>query len=1319
MSYSNSYQSNIGVPQSYDTNLINLNALNITASNSIVPSTDNTVDLGRPTKRFRSAYVEEMDIDNAGNINEVPVESISGSLRNKFQAQANQLRPILVQRAPGIPSDTSSFIASVALDTTRRVLVAVGSTVGGTNFICYSSSINVDDTIWSLPIANTLVPTAGRYNPRAMVYDSINDVFVAFNHTVTAANQTEYYTCPASDLTQWTMRTTFSYSRALGLAFHNVDNASYIFVSTDVGTTAFNLGYSTDAGVTFTQFTVANTKFVNQSGATVTDIALNSVMVDFIQRPDAVLGDPDRFLFITQSFDGVSTWRSDRVSGPYYAKGNYGSSINIRASLYNPYYKTICMIKRTTPNLLFYNYTAGTAFDIGVSYSNVNYGLTGGNPNLVLSLQNNSYLPQLKYHVYSFAVQVPNSTCSSVYWDGQSDSKVIDAFAGTSPSTLVSLNSAWTFDLINNVGYTANRSNNQNGFTASSNMCVLTMTFMNPTNKVSPGPNSLNNLTSTTRMVIDKFDRLAVKSTDLITGGIGTPLYPIKSVLFNNIVKSVGRDACIQQWSSLSNNMLSSVNADIVAINPSALGKSTVSFNALKTRAWTSTTTGQIFNGTVACRNTRLIKELNRMYAIGASSSGVAIDIIYSIDGGLTWINNGYLPGSLFPGVSPVYQSDIAYSPVFNTLVVTSGFAGTSLTAGGSTSFYSTDDGMNWFSCKFEFLPTVQMSYCRVIWISEYGNCGMFVMFATAYSQSGAPIQLVVVSEDGIQWRQANSMPTGLPFTAANRIFVQCAYDPSRKVLAATFVPPSGNNGTMIYTRDGDNWLTEDTSQTINIYAKDIVIRAGVNDKIDFSINAGATLTSTLTPATYSPGALAIHIGRTMTTTAATEVLYASYSIVTGKFTIQINNNDNFSTPDTFQILWSSGPSNATTPREDLGWTPLSDTAIASSLSSTSTVFYSTNSALTNNVIDLKRTAGPVLYTVYLIPGVYSVFNANLFHNHVRDRMNLIWATGGGNAPFTVTFNTGTGIFTYASTNAFEILWLTGANNAQCPFLECGFSKVDTVSATSTNSTITNAYISAGTHRGIAYSPSLDIWVHCGSIVGTGVSPGSTNLHWTKNLIGAVGSSSNVGWNPVNVFLNDGVTRPNFADVIWCESLQLFLLLNANTAAASPNDRNIWISKDGKSFSPITVATSPKTTVTTVDGNFAARLNWDTISNSLFIDPGSTLAGTLTYHPFSSLNRNELLPMPGCQYGIFASSTATPAGAAITTYSVTFDTPFTVAPNHIFVTVQNAASSINAQIGYHVLAITATGFDLRVCGASGSLGGGAAPSFQWIAWERM
>jgi hypothetical protein len=1321
MSYSNSYQSNIGIIPSLDAGFRNLTVNSAIIRNGIEPETDNLVDIGRPSKRFRSAYIDDLDMDRTGSINKVPVEAISGSVRNKFQAQLNQLRTIFVQPAPNFISDTSSFISSVVLDTTRRVLVAIGSTVAGTNFVSYaSSSIDVDDTVWSLAHTNTLTTGAGKFNPKFLAYDSINDVFIAFNHTVTATSQTQYYTCVGSDLTAWTARTFSAHARATGLAFHNVDDVSYIIVTTEVTTGVFNMFYSRDGGTTFTQFNTVNTPFVDSVGTVLTDTTINNLICDFLQRPDWSLGDGDRFLIITPTFTGNSTtvWRSDNVLGPYYAKGNYGSSGNVRAALYNPYYKTLNVIKRATSNFTYFNYTPGSAYQATtpISYAVTHFGLTNSSPYLV-SLQNNSYLPQLKYHVYSLAVLPSQGSISSVYWDGQSNAKVIDGNFGTVTPSHTSLNSPWTFDFTNNVGYTAYKASNISTFASNSNMCILSMSFLYPSRILSQSTtnNTLNNLTSSTRMVIDRFDRLAVKSTDKITGGVGTATYPAKSVFFNNAIRSVGRDSRINQYSSSSNNILGSVNADIGYISPVSLAKATISFNALKTRNWASTTTSAIFTN-ANWKSTRFVKELNRLYAIGIAGPANAIDINYTTDGGATWMNSGYIPIPSASAVSAAYQADIAYSPVFNTLVLTSGYAGNSISSGGFTTFYSLDDGMTWLQCKITILPNTSVSYGRVMWIAEYGNCGMFVMFALQHNHSGTPAQLILLSEDGINWRHPNSFPAGIVFTTPNRIFCQAAYDPSRKTLAATYVPVlSGSNGLVVYTQDGDTWVTVDTSRMISIYAKDIIIQTGVNDKIDFSVNGGGTLTSTLTAATYSPGALAIHIGKTMTTTSGSFDFYASYSYTSGKFTIQISNLLNLSTASTFQLLWASGPNATTTPYADLGWT-LVDTVAASSASSASTVFYTTNSAIVNNVIDLKKTAGPVLYTVYLIPGVYSVINSSLFYTHLQTRMNVPWVAG-GNGAFTVSFNTTTGIFTFASSTAFEILWLTGANNAKCPFAECGFAKVDTASTTSRVSTVSMMYISAGSHRSLAYSPSLDIWVLAGSLVGAG-SPASTNLHWTKNITAVVGTKSDSGWTGVNVFLNDGVTRPNFADIIWCESLQLFLLLNTNTAAASPNDRNIWISKDGKSFSAITITSSPKTTVTSVDALWAARLSWDTISNALNIDT-ITPASTLTYYSFAALIRNELVPMPGCQYGVFNSATVTPAAGTVTAYTVTFDTPFTVAPTHVLVSVQSSGVGINDQVTAQVTSTSTTGITVEVSGASGSAGGGVAPSFQWIAWERV
>lgn len=61
MSYSNSYQSYIGVLPSFDAAFNNLIIENATVRGSMIePSQDDKTDLGRPSKRYRSAYIDEL-----------------------------------------------------------------------------------------------------------------------------------------------------------------------------------------------------------------------------------------------------------------------------------------------------------------------------------------------------------------------------------------------------------------------------------------------------------------------------------------------------------------------------------------------------------------------------------------------------------------------------------------------------------------------------------------------------------------------------------------------------------------------------------------------------------------------------------------------------------------------------------------------------------------------------------------------------------------------------------------------------------------------------------------------------------------------------------------------------------------------------------------------------------------------------------------------------------------------------------------------------------------------------------------------------------
>jgi hypothetical protein len=1336
MSYSNSYQSNIGIIPSLDAGFQNLTVNSAIIRNGIEPETDSLVDIGRPSKRFRSAYIDDLDMDPVlpATINDIPITVYDNGTRNRYLASKHSLRPIVAASA----NLATGGMYGVVLNPITRDLIAVGASTL-TDLDVYTANIDVDDKVWTRRTLSLYSPTSNAVAPRCVVFDSVNNVYVAFNDY----EALEYYTCPSSNPDLWQVVPFASNilneaTTVRGAAFFNRPDGTYGYIFAAmraVADTQSGLIYSIDGGVSFNVFRPTLT------GLESSQTSIWPFIADLVERPDWVAGEIDRFLLLIANNGGNthSIWCAENIMGPYQRRANPLQSTFLKCILYNPYFKSLAVMKTSTGNLNIYRYIPVTSSS---GLPTTLTALTGGstslpnNPTSLFPLQNHAYMPHLKTHVYTFRdISTPANIATTTYtWGGNANDfinistqrSLSSAETGVASAQFVSTQSPWTIDVVNSVGYSIMKKTVSSQTNTKANYSLVSVSFLYPPRHLSSTTNSENALISSSRMIVDKFDRIVSLSTDSVTGGIGSASNPIKSVYFNNNIKSMGSNASIQVRGYGLNNFIGSSNADIGYINPSALGKSIAAFNAVKTRTWGSAVIANVYTEAMVS-SSRFVPYLNKMFVIGVNLTGnveVATLVAGATAGSIVAQPISRLPLTLMQGALPFHQMDIAYSPVYNTLVLSMSSGTAANSYGGSITFYSTNNGATWDTVQYDTSANPVTQYGRVVWIPEMGTHGLFVMFASHLGNgSSIPSQSIMLSEEGIYWRSAyhNTLRGDNDSSSILRSYVSVDYDPSRNLLVNTRRWVSTTDMCLSYSTDGDNWTENDVNAIFNIYTQNCVIRTGVNDKVDFTQSNGFTYAVTLTAGTYIPNALAKEIATRMTAANGGVYIYTGgYNFTTGKFTFFVTPTTGL-TKITYQFLFGSGVNVATSVKADIGFSA-TDGTTGYSQTSDKTIFYSITT--TNNRIDLKRTTGAVLYVCYVPPGCY---NPPAFATALAAALNLPWLLG-GNSVFTVSYSIVNGLFTFASSTAFELLWNSGVNNTINCFAECGFTKVDTASSTSRISTVAQHW-DGGLFRACAYSPSLDIWVMAGAGSGA-TSPTTANLQWSKDItsVSTPGSatSSLAGWTPVSVFLNDGVTRPNFVDVIWAESAQLFFLLNANAGSGSANDRNIWISRDGKSFVPITTASTPKTAITgnQNDTYAAMRLSWDNVNHFLHIGIPHTTFATPTLneiiYQFSSLVRNEIVPMPGCQYGTFSTGTATPAAGVGSTHSVVFTTPFTAAPPYVIISpFQNGATGVNAQFSWTITAISVTGFDVRIFGVTTSAGGGLSPTFMYLAWESI
>lgn len=1299
----------------------------VDVTNAVTTSNDNAADIGRATKRFRKAFIQEMDTDATGILNGLSITTYDDGVNDRSKGTIQTINPIVV--GPSETTNGQDGLTASIINPTTRIMVAIGSTNSGNDFRAFSSTSSIDtsDTVWTKRTINlTNMPTgAAIYNPRFLVYDSVNDSYLAFNGYAT----TSYYYCPGSNLDGWETRTSLPFMFVTGATTFVFNSLCYTFV-VNAATTMF---YSTD-NVVWTQLT----NFVNKTGTTV---SILTNVYDMLERPDWQDGEFDRYILLTATSAGQSftLWTSTNPTGPFTSMYTVNGSANLRTLLYNPYYKTLLLTKTATSHVSIYQYFPNQIKTPVVlsGTSQYNLALTP----TFFALQNDSYFPDFKTHIFSMSAGSGNPFGLGVYlWDGQLNVSIANGANTATSANYVAGHNKWTLDLLNGVAYAAVRKGSTSSVPpTTSNFTISKMNFMFPSPSLSNPSSAVPRVTNANkervmvtskRAMIDKFDRFVSMTSDKITGGIGSSQGPVKSVIFNNSVRSMGRDAYLYTKSANQDTVIANVNFENMLSNPSVLAKSIVSSGNMKNKDWTGTASSVAAFTVNQSFNTRFIGSSSSSFAgisprtFAISNSTGALEIISSIDGGASWQPFSTIPTEAFKTATIKEGSDIAYSPIYNTYVVTAIHTGNNngFQIGDRGTFYSNDGGATWNYCKFDIWIDLNSCFGMVKWVADWGSHGMFVLLE-GISASGS-LACVMLSEDGISWRNVNNLPSSLPtLSSLIRQFTKYDYDASRNMMAVSRLITSSTSNNFTYTStDGENWNAMDNLQTINIYAKDIVLSSTVtvpNTNVNFKVNtSGSEFTATLTSGTYTPGALAAHIAAQMTTAIGGFPTFftGTYSQSTGKFNFKIICDLVLSPtgPTSFQFLFSTGTNASTSPRVELGFNTVDTSLAETQLSTTIQYFHPT---LNNNRVDFLRNGTGTNRVGYLRPGNYTPAT---FATEFSRAINVQWV-GAGLTAVTTGWSSVTGFFTLSTAQSIDVLWLTGANNTINCYREFGVAKVDVVGTTSMVSTVAQHH-DGGVLRSIAYSPTLDIWVQVGTPTGAGTTgPASSNVWWSKE-IGPTASSYNYGWTPVDCFQQGIATlRPFFNDITWCDSMQMFLLLNANANYAGnvANDRNLWYSTDGKTFSPITNVNSPKTVLTTVNALSQNRLVWDNANHSLFIDtPSANLATTITRYSFGALQRNEIPHMPGMQYATATASSNNPAAGGVATWTFTFPQPFTVAPAFIIYSFSNTPTNAFGSFTSWISATTTTTFTITAVGSAGATATNP-PVIRYIAWENF
>ncbi len=1163
MSYSNSYQSYVGIVPSLDAGFRNLTVNNAIIRNGIEPERDNEIDIGRPSKRFRSAYIEE--IEGVSLINGIDsMHMITEGLVHKVKNTIDVTTHIGV----GSPVSVISAQLGAVVLLPSGTLVATG--YDNTEFVCFTATAPGDGT-WT-KIANT-VPLAAGYTHGILVYNPTTDTLLSMN---TANVTSTYISCPASDLSAWQLNflpSTFSTAVKCCVVANG-----YFVALTD-----------TNVYISSTGLTSSWTDIATYSTGTKSSI----VVRDFMERPDWVEGEIDRYLLCTTGQGTIanvwySTTLNESTVWQPYSKA-LGGTANIKMFLYNPYYRTMVLVKVNDGGHTF-DYAPNTIGGLTNEVQN-SAQFPSSNATVLLPGQQNNYFPTLRSHII-VGMEGPTSRQNNAYiWTGERTTTNIQYVSGsptfsTTTNSFKSFHSRYSVDTNANVAYAA----------------ILMFGSINSVTNVEreafkigrihlsfpdlslPGGSTLNTFqipTCSNRIKFDRYDRLVSLSSDNVSGGIGSAHYPIKSVNYTSKLKTQGTSAAFEFRGRGKSNVIDNVNSSIIT---EPIARSRNRCFPMKSHVWTSV------SPTAFAAATRhlctYIPELKRIYAIGATIIALTPNqVSFSDDGGTSWTAVGSIPGPSAPGLTIYSYAEFAYSPVYGTLVV----CGNNPSSTGFPAFYSSDLGATWTMSTAPYQSVQNASFGHVRWVEEYGESGLFIMMATSSSTTHILNQKIMISTDGKSWQNAPSVAGTLGTQNSISMPQVCghAYDQSTKTMcvAARNLTPSFSTS-VFYTRDGYNWLSSNTHK-LNIRTIPFIknyTTLPANSHINFKYNGGAELTAILNVGTWSVSELAADVAAKMTAAAG--------------------------------------------------------------------------------------------------------------------------------ATITCSFSSGTGFFTIAhATNPLVLLFGTGTNKTTSAFRELGFAEADLGPLTSHVSSV-KQYLDMGIFPHIAYSPPLDIWVMASASNSNNAALNtSSNIYWSADPV-------NGFWYRAPTYFQVGLPnpRPNFSDIIWCENLQMFVLLNqyADFVGADTKDRAIWLSRDGMNFESSENSTGPRTIVSFGDMSMK-KITYDPIFNTMIIsDYDSADSTIITSYSFATINRMGVATLPSIRIGTYTHPVVFPAG--VTTFTMPIDPPLSVAPNvaNIIVTKKCATGSTTNLTNFYVQSVSTTA--ITVFSNSTNLNNDLS-TFSWLLWE--
>lgn len=1210
----------------------------------LLPTNDNTAVLGNRSKRFKRISADE--INSVRIVNDIDAPAIaSEGIRQKQVAATNVISNLVVEAV-----NTGAISACALVGST---LVAVGYT-GTTAFKCYTCAAPGTGT-WT---SKNVSITSGTYVPNWLCYSPTAGVVAAFDSNSTTSN---YYTCVTSDYDLWTLRSLPASMAVQGAAFLG---GYFVVFATD-------MIYTSPDAITWTQMTNFT---VSAAGASFRDI---------IERPDYDTDDIDRFLLLTTGVGATANiWCANSILGPFQPRSKvYATATTMRAMLYNPYYKTLLIHDSSTGQPTVFDYLINTTTEL--SAGTLATGLTL-NASQYHCCQNHNYINYLRCHLYSLRSLPTNFQNNAVIWNGKKATDCMSRIllnSSSNPNTNSStIFGIWSVDQANLYVYAAMKHGGDitNNVYGTSFMTISRISLAFPDPLVSDSTNNqFENLTTSTRVRMDKYDRYISLSSDPITGGVGSAYYPVKQINFSEKLNSQSVNSSIAIRGYKNANVLGNINSDLIVTGPAASGRR--SCVNIKNHVWSASTVSVASNTSAIV--TRVLgpsseTKLNRLFALCADYQATPyVNIKYSTNGDLS-----------FTALTPIQiQSegimDISYSPNVSTYVFTS----SSTTNSSPDSYYSTDAGTTWTKINLDQAVTSGTQFGISRWIADYADCGMFLLFATVNTATASsPSQTIFISQSGKNFQAVPNITQRMrdAGAASTRHFINTAYDPARKYLAVslrhTSSGASNTSSAVFYTADGYNWSTAG----LTFFNYTFIINT-TNNKIDWT-PLTCVNSATLDSGTYTPSALAAHIDSKINNVSTIDSTNCN-------ITFKVNGGSNFLATLTTGVY---------TPDTLAAEAQLRMRAISSDSSITVTWNVSTYTFTFANstTLQLMWTTGSNVARREFGFSTQSAAASSITGTSIRITVSWFPTSTTPAFRFTRSFNT------------IKILWSTGPNTLTSVGTTLNFN-VASDSSFASNITGTN-FVPTATHYKIAYSPALDRWVAAGggpSIPLYQYGINALNLYYSTDITSGV-------WTAVDVYQNGtGTPKPNFLDVVWVETLQMFLLLNSNTAytGTASTDSPIWYSLNGINFYSMghkNVTNLSFLNTFQYSEYTEYQLSFDTLNGTLCISDGVDRTDVYIY-PFNI--STSTLTFPNWQWGLYTPTTnVTTSGV---TYTVPFNQTYTSAPTAV--TVSPMGTSSDRQFTWVVSNITTSTFDLTCYRTQGTDGTGI--TFVWMAWNAV